>query len=142
MTPLNNLESMVKIWRRWCLVRGSTSHNIGLDDHGSLTQKPRNFAVNRRLGPIFFTPAARYKGLRLPGRTRQPRIGYPSRHHHPRQFGQWGRPPRVGPATEDGCGHVRFFGLRTLLGSVDTRVYWSSGHSCPPLFIGGQDTNY
>ena len=29
-----------KMWRRWCPVRGSICHDIGLDDHGSPTQKP------------------------------------------------------------------------------------------------------
>ena len=64
-------------------VRGSTCHDIGLDDHRSNTQKSIKFAVKWLLGPKFSSPAARFKGLRLGGRSRQPRIGYPNRHHHP-----------------------------------------------------------
>ena len=36
-------------------------------------------------GPTFSSPAARFKELRLGDRARQPEIGYPGRHHHPRQ---------------------------------------------------------
>ena len=64
-------------------VRWSTCHDMGLDDHRSNTQKSLKFAVKWLLGPKFSSPAARFKGLRLGERGRQPRIRYPNRHHHP-----------------------------------------------------------
>ena len=48
--------------------------------------------------PKFSPPAARFWELRLGEGAGQPRIGYPSRHHHPRQFGQWsGYPEPTSP---------------------------------------------
>ena len=39
------------------------------------------------LRPKFSSPAARFQGLRLGNCAGLPKIGYPSRHHHPRQSG-------------------------------------------------------
>ena len=69
-------------------VQWSILHYFGLEAPRG-TAHPSNvhaiFAVNGVSGPIFSSPAARFKGLRLGDRTGQPRIGHPSRHHHPRQ---------------------------------------------------------
>ena len=69
-------------------VQWSILHYFGLEAPRG-TAHPSNvhaiFAVNGVSGPICSSPAARFKGLRLGDRTGQPRIGHPSRHHHPRQ---------------------------------------------------------
>ena len=69
---------------------GSTSHNIGLDDpwitHSKTTQK----SVKRHFGLNFFFACGALKGASPRG---QPRIGYPGRHHHPRQSGSGSEKP-------------------------------------------------
>ena len=83
---MNIMIKLRKLPGRVRKVQWSILRAFGLGDP---TAHPSNFhaifAVNGVLGPKFSSPAARFKGLRLGDRTGQPRIGHPSRHHHPRQ---------------------------------------------------------
>ena len=85
---------------------GSNPYDIGLGQHGSQTQKPLKIAVKQHLAAKFSSPAARFEGLRLGDCARQPQIGYPGRHHHPRQPGSGSRRPGVHakPAARAGTG--------------------------------------
>ena len=109
---MNIIVKLRKLPGRVRKVQWSILRDFGLGDP---TAHPSNFhaifAVNGVLGPKFSSPAARFKGLRLGDRTGQPRIGHPSRHHHPRQ-------PQGGVAAPGveaqevryqigGCGHIQ-----------------------------------
>ena len=61
-------------------MRGSTAHNIGLDDHGSPTQKSLKIAVKRCFGPKIFFACGALKGAspRGPCLTAQNRLPWPS----------------------------------------------------------------